>query len=174
MWWNPQFPAHLVTFTEEIFNGKFHFLCSDWLRSIFFSSGDSHIKGLLNSLNLDQIHHIRNNWLGLIFFSPGDSHTKRLCVLLHLFLECVTEVDTDTKGKCVSSKVTLSNDRVLCLYVLLGDRTREQLTRGRFLEGLQNYMENKNKENENKIMLGDFNCTMYKMEKDGRNKTQTL
>ena len=29
MWPNPQFPADLVTFTEEIFNGELHFLCSD-------------------------------------------------------------------------------------------------------------------------------------------------
>ena len=28
MWLNPQFPAYLVTFTEEILNGKLHFLCS--------------------------------------------------------------------------------------------------------------------------------------------------
>ena len=28
MWPNPQFPADLVTFTEEIINGKFRFLCS--------------------------------------------------------------------------------------------------------------------------------------------------
>ena len=28
MWPNPQFPADLVTFTEEILNGKFHFLRS--------------------------------------------------------------------------------------------------------------------------------------------------
>ena len=28
MWPNPQFPADLVTFTEKIFNGKLHFLCS--------------------------------------------------------------------------------------------------------------------------------------------------
>ena len=27
MWPNPQFPADLVTFTEEILNGKLHFLC---------------------------------------------------------------------------------------------------------------------------------------------------
>ena len=27
MWPNPQFPADLVTFTEEILNGKPHFLC---------------------------------------------------------------------------------------------------------------------------------------------------
>ena len=29
MWPNPQFPPDLVTFTEEILNGKLHFLCSD-------------------------------------------------------------------------------------------------------------------------------------------------
>ena len=28
MWLNLQFPADLVTFTEEIHNGKLHFLCS--------------------------------------------------------------------------------------------------------------------------------------------------
>ena len=42
---------------------------------------------------------------------------------------------------------------------------------GRFFEGLQNFMENKNEGNENKIIPGDFNCTMDKMESDGRNKT---
>ena len=47
--------------------------------------------------------------------------------------------------------------------------TREQLVRGRFFEGLQNYMENKFEGNENKIILGDF-----KMDKDGGNKTQIL
>ena len=26
---NPQFPVDLIRFTEEIFNGKLHFLCSD-------------------------------------------------------------------------------------------------------------------------------------------------
>ena len=29
MWPNPQETADLVTFTEEIFNGKLHFLCRD-------------------------------------------------------------------------------------------------------------------------------------------------
>ena len=28
MWPNPQFPADLVNFTEEIRNGKLYFLCS--------------------------------------------------------------------------------------------------------------------------------------------------
>ena len=34
MWPNPQFPADLVTFTEEILKKKLHFLCSgshDWM-----------------------------------------------------------------------------------------------------------------------------------------------
>ena len=29
MWPNPQFPADLVTFNEEILNGKLHFLCNE-------------------------------------------------------------------------------------------------------------------------------------------------
>ena len=35
-------------------------------------------------------------------------------------------------------------------------------------------MENKNEGNENKIILGDFSCTMDKMDRDGENKTQIL
>ena len=52
--------------------------------------------------------------------------------------------------------------------------TRELLALGRFFEGLQNYMENKNEGNENKIILGDFNCIMDKMDRDGENKTRRL
>ena len=34
MWPNVQFPVNLATFTEEILNGKFHFLCSEnqWIQ----------------------------------------------------------------------------------------------------------------------------------------------
>ena len=63
--------------------------------------------------------------------------------LLHLGLEGVTEVDTDPKERFVSFKVTTSNES--SLY-----STREQLARGRFFEGLQKYMQNKNERNENK------------------------
>ena len=108
-------------------------------------------------INLGQIHHIGNNWLGAIFFSSGDSHTKGVLVLLHLGLERVTEVDNDPKGKFVFFKVTPSNDRVLCVYAPSGHSTK-------------NYMKNKNEGNENKMILGHFNCTMNKMERDGRNK----
>ena len=93
-----------------------------------------------------------------------------MLVLLHLG----PKVDTYSKGRFVSFKCTPSNDRVLCVYVPSGYSTREQLDRGRFFEGLQNYMENKNKGNENKIILEDFNCTMDKMGRDGEIKTQRL
>ena len=35
-------------------------------------------------------------------------------------------------------------------------------------------MQNENERNENKIMLGDLNCTMDKIDRDGENKTQRL
>ena len=98
-------------------------------------------------INYDQIHHIRNNWFGSSFFSFGDSHTKGClsCFIWDL------KVDTDPKGRFVSFTFTLSNDRVLSVYAPLGYSTREQLDRGRFFEGLQNYIENRNKGNKNKV-----------------------
>ena len=35
MWPNPQFLPDLVTFTEEILNGKLHFLCSDICKLLY-------------------------------------------------------------------------------------------------------------------------------------------
>ena len=74
----------------------------------------------------------------------------------------------------MSFKFTPSNDRVLYIYAPSGYSTREQLDGGPFYEGLQNYMENRNKGNENKIMLEDFNCTMDKIDRDVETKTQRL
>ena len=34
MWSNQHANADLVTFTEEIFHGKLHFLCSEWTKEI--------------------------------------------------------------------------------------------------------------------------------------------
>ena len=62
----------------------------------------------------DQILHIRNRWLGPTFHSPGSSHEKGFIAHLHPGLEGVTEVDTDTKWRFVSFKVTLSNNRIVC------------------------------------------------------------
>ena len=47
-------------------------------------------------------------------------------------------------------KVTPSNDRLLCVYTSSSHSAREQLARGRFLEGIQSYMENENEGNETK------------------------
>ena len=47
MWPNPQFPVDLVTFTEEILNGKLHFLCSvKSIRRNAFLAGTDAIKGI--------------------------------------------------------------------------------------------------------------------------------
>ena len=35
MWPNPQFSADFVTFTEEILNGKLHFLCSVMIKALY-------------------------------------------------------------------------------------------------------------------------------------------
>ena len=110
--------------------------------------------------------------MGTICFSPGDTHAKEMLFLLHLGLEGVTEVDTDPEERFVSFKVTTSNYSSVCAPSRYS--TREQMARGCFLEGLQKYMQNKNVGNENKIMLGDLNCTMDKIDRDGENKTQRL
>ena len=48
---------------------------------------------------------------------------------------------------------------------------QRQLVKGRFFERLQNYMEKKRERNEIEIILGDFNITMDKMDRDGGNET---
>ena len=80
---------------------------------------------------------------------------------------------TQKEGLC-PFKFTPSNDTVLCVYAPLGYNTREQLDRERLFEGLQRYMENKNKGNENRIILEDFDCVMDKTDRDSENKTQSL
>ena len=45
---------------------------------------------------------------------------------------------------------------------------------GRYFKVLQNHMENKNEGNEIKIILGDFNSTIDKMNRYSGNKTQKL
>ena len=89
-------------------------------------------------INHDKIHQIINNWLDPIFLSFINIHTKGLFRQLHPGLEGVSAVDTDPKGRFVSFKITLSNNRVLCVCAPSGHSTREQLINGRFFEGLQN------------------------------------
>ena len=93
--------------------------------------------------------------------------------LLHVGLEGITEVDTDPKGRFVYLKVTPSNESSL-IVPLQSIASQNSWLGGRFFEGLQNYMQNKNEGNESKIMLGDLNCSMDKIDRDGENKTQML
>ena len=145
----------------------------NWIKELLaleFCRNQNKVISILTETDIshDQIHHIRNNRLSSNFFSL--SHTKGClsCLIWDL------KVDTHPKGRFVSFKFTPSNDRVLCVYAPSGYSTGEQLDRMRFFEGLQNYMENENKGNENKIILEDFNYTMGKMSRDGENKTQRL
>ena len=59
-------------------------------------------------------------------------------------------------------------------YVPSGYSTREQLDRGCLCEGQQNYIKNKNEANGINLILGDFHCTIDKIDRYGRNKTQRL
>ena len=43
MWPNPQFPADLVTFTDEILNGKLRFLCSE---NLIITKADKKMRGM--------------------------------------------------------------------------------------------------------------------------------
>ena len=117
----------------------------------------------------DQRHHqihIRNNWLGSIFFCPGDFHTKdRLSCFVGVLRISLKLTLTEKEGLCLLRLLHSLYDRILCIYALSGYSTREQSARGSFLKEVQNYIETKNQGNENKIILGDFNCTMEKMDR---------
>ena len=56
----------------------------------------------------------------------------------------------------------------MSLCLCSGHSTR---SRGSFFGELQNHIESKNEGNKNKTILGGFNFTMDKIERDGRNKT---
>ena len=56
MWPNPQDAADLVIFTEEIFNGKLHFLCSvKWLCFNKISRKDSDGHNVSKAANMNAI-----------------------------------------------------------------------------------------------------------------------
>ena len=86
--------------------------------------------------------------VGLQLFFAWNSYTKE-CISCFIW---VMKDDTDPKERFVSYKFTPSI----------------------LQNGRQNYMENKDKGNEHKIILEDFNCTMDKMDRDGENKHNDL
>ena len=66
------------------------------------------------------------------------------------------------------------NGRVLCVYTPSGHNIMEQLARKIFFKGQQSYIKNKRERNENKIILGDFNCNVDKTDSNGEKNTKTL
>ena len=73
----------------------------------------------------------------------------------------------------MSFKIILFNERVLWDYT--PSRHNIRGTRGQyFIKGLENSMGNESEWNKNKKILGNFNCAMVKMDRDGGNKTQRL
>ena len=59
----------------------------------------------------------------------------------------------------------------MLLWAIASNTTREKLARGRVFEELQTYIGNKTQGNENKIIIGDFNCTLDQKDRDEGNKT---
>ena len=68
MWLNRQFPADLVTFTEEILDGKLYFLCS---ATIFLKN----VSGLRAMYNLAEGNVYNLQSLGV----PSDAYGKFAC-----------------------------------------------------------------------------------------------
>ena len=66
MWPNPQFPADLVTITEEILNGKLDFLCSD--KALCFKKNLLSTKVSKESKDLKTLKKFRNKIIFIIFY----------------------------------------------------------------------------------------------------------
>ena len=93
----------------------------------------------------------------------------RMLFLLHLSFEGVTEVDTDPKTGFYTLRL-LPLIRVLCLCHSKVQHQRAARKGGAFLKDYKIICQKKG--NDNKIILGDLNCTMDKVDRDGKNKTQ--
>ena len=90
MWLNPQFSADLVTFNEEIYNGKLHFLCSgsgSWYtatphwRDLFIASNFLTCKQYLLLLVC-----INEEWGFRNYFSIVFTDVKKIVDLLSIIL----------------------------------------------------------------------------------------
>ena len=100
MWPNPQFPADLVKFTEEIFHGKLHCLRSDPRLHMKYSP----------KKYLPKIHFIFPGFL-LVYLSqhpPALLRRKTINEKSSLFNEQRPESDYDTYGEYISQSNFLS------------------------------------------------------------------
>ena len=78
MWPNPQLPVDLYTFTEEVFNGKLHFLCSGycmvWSNYMKLNEDKSHL--------LVAVHKHENVWTNVDCSESWESQSKKLLGLV--------------------------------------------------------------------------------------------
>ena len=106
-------------------------------------------------------------------FSLLEIVTQKGCFFCFIWVLKVPVVDTDPKRRFLSFKVTVSNESSL-LVPLQGIAPENSWLGALFGRTTQNHMQNKNEGSENKIMLGDLNCTMDKIDRDDENKTQII
>ena len=81
MWPNPQFSTDLVIFTEEILNGKLHFLCSVCFLKNFGWNRNSYYYKSMESILMN------SNVLKNKFFWFERSNWKLTAFLIHWFFE---------------------------------------------------------------------------------------
>ena len=94
-------------------------------------------------------------------FSLLEIAIQKECFLYFIWFLKVSEVDTDPERRFASFKVTTSNEGSL-LVALQGIALENSWLASAFLKGLQNYTQDKNEGDENKIMLGDLNVLWIK------------
>ena len=80
MWPNPQFPADLVTFTEEILNGKFHFLCGESCKCNGETITDNQLNHACKENNTDNSNFVFNSQVDDDFSNSAKSNGTGLSV----------------------------------------------------------------------------------------------
>ena len=79
VWPSPQFPEDLITFTEEILNGKLHLLCSDWLQCF-----DS----FWRLKEITPFNFLSKFWCGLSFVSTSCYYNSDINLIKAYFCYC--------------------------------------------------------------------------------------
>ena len=105
-------------------------------------------------------------------------HDICLCWRHQRSLQAGSGTLNQSKDISILTESFINQDQIHRRSTIIGwawyDSTRKEHVRGHFFERLQNAIENKNKSNENKIILGGFNSSMNKMNRDDGNVTQRI
>ena len=77
MWPNPQFPADLVTFTEEIHSGKFGFIVQWWYSDALKSEQNNPIRISIKKVELQNVEISSTHCLVLMVLENMVLHESR-------------------------------------------------------------------------------------------------